>query len=267
MLPTVKILGRTYPMYGLMGVLGFLMGMLFIVIRGNKRDKAMTDDAVYIYTWGGIGMLAGAKILYLITVFPSFLKDLSSFSENPALFINQYLSGGMVFYGGLIGALIGACIAAHVFNRKLSDLYALLVPSIALMAGFGRIGCFCEGCCYGKPTDLPIGIVFTHSPVAPNGIRLLPVQLMEAGFDFFLFFLLAYITRKENKPDVLVFYLLVYAGWRFIIEFFRGDVIRGSWGGLSTSQWISMGMILVLIIQMMIRKSLKKQTRIPVKLR
>ena len=89
------------------------------------------------------------------------------------------------------------------------------------------------------------GIAFTNSPVAPNGVKLLPVQLLEAGLEVLIcLFLLWYANRRPSSSRLLGVYLLLYAPVRFVLEFFRGDVERGFLLSLSTSQWIS---ILVLV--------------------
>ena len=247
MLPAITIFGRTFSMYGIVGTIGFILGLLFIILRGYKGQSKLIDDAIYVYTWGGVGMLVGAKFLYILTVLQSFINDLKLLSTEPILFSQKYITGGMVFYGGLIGAIAGAWIAAHFFNHKLSDFYQLLVPPIALVAGFGRVGCFCEGCCYGIQTSLPIGVTFTNSPVAPNNVSLIPTQLMEAAFDFIMFFILACKSKNSCSPYILSRYIFGYALWRFCIEFVRGDTVRGFLLGLSTSQWISMVYIVLFL--------------------
>ncbi len=123
---------------------------------------------------------------------------------------------------------------------KFLAYFDMLIPSVALAQGFGRIGCFLAGCCYGKETDMPWGIVFHESKYAPNGIRLLPTQLISSGLDFLLFFVLVwYAKRKKGDGQIGGLYLILYSIGRFILEFYRGDLIRGNVGALSTSQFIS----------------------------
>ena len=114
------------------------------------------------------------------------------------------------------------------------------MPSVALAQGFGRIGCFLAGCCYGVQTDSAFGIVFKTSKYAPNGIRLVPTELMSSAYDFAMFFVLLALAKKKRKEGTIGFlYLIIYSVGRFVIEFFRGDVIRGKVGILSTSQFIA----------------------------
>ena len=117
----------------------------------------------------------------------------------------------------------------------------LVLPSVALAQGFGRIGCLLAGCCYGLQTDGAFCIVFKDSDFAPNNVPLLPTQIISSVLDFAHFFVLIWIARKVKKDGVVAsLYLIFYSIGRFILEFFRGDLIRGSVGVLSTSQFISL---------------------------
>ena len=111
---------------------------------------------------------------------------------------------------------------------------------MALAQGFGRIGCFLAGCCYGKETESVFSVIFQNSEYAPNHVALIPTQLYSSGLDFLHFLLLLLIARnKKEDGQVTACYLIFYSIGRFVIEFFRGDIIRGSVGILSTSQFIS----------------------------
>jgi len=121
----------------------------------------------------------------------------------------------------------------------------LVVPSIALAQGFGRIGCFMAGCCYGRPTDSFIGITFHNSLYAPNNRALIPTQLLSAAGDFIIMGILLVLDKKVKKKGVLAgIYMVLYSIGRFVIEFFRNDP-RGTIFGLSTSQFFG---IIALII-------------------
>ena len=119
------------------------------------------------------------------------------------------------------------------------EYFDLVMPAVALAQGFGRIGCTFAGCCYGKTTDLPIGITYHTSLIAPNGVKLIPTQIISSAGDFFFAFLLIMYARKKRKDGkVAAMYMFLYSIGRFVIEFFRNDY-RGSVGILSTSQIIS----------------------------
>lgn len=246
--PIFEILGRKIPAYGLMAVLGFLAALALIAVCAPRRGP-QRENAVYIFTLGVVGALIGAKVFYLIQVFPELIRDLHLISEDFTTFRLKYINGGMVFYGGLSGGILMAYYWAKAFRVKLRDYLPLLLPGLAIFAGFGRLGCFFAGCCHGKETDGPIAVVFSHSLYAPNGVPLVPTQLIEAGGQFvFAIALLAAGKSERLRPHVLAVYLLAYSLLRFVLEFWRGDVARGIWLGLSTSQWISLLILSVLAV-------------------
>ncbi len=98
-----------------------------------------------------------------------------------------------------------------------------------------------EGCCYGIETDGAFAVVFRDSAYAPNGVRLLPTQLLSSGLNFLHFFVLLWLSgRVKRDGQVAGMYLVFYSLGRFVMEFFRGDLIRGNVGSLTTSQFISL---------------------------
>ena len=239
MFPYLNVFGRSVPTYSLLTLLGVVLAGAYLYYRCRKTGGKF-EDSVYTLVFSLIGMLLGAKILYLITVFPQLVRDLPYLFSNPKAFLYVYVSTGMVFYGGLLGA-IGGCLA---YLRYMKCPFAreggVFVHIIPLIGAFGRLGCFAEGCCYGRETSGPLGVVFAASSIAPNDVPLLPTQLFEAGFDLLLFaFLLWQYRRGVGAWRQLGSYLCLYAVFRFVLEFFRGDAMRGFVGPLSTSQCIS----------------------------
>lgn len=215
--------------YGLMIAIGVLCALLV----GGKRAATRNLDVDIVY---GMGLsvlvfgFVGAKLLFCIV-------ELKTIIASPGLILS---GDGFVVYGGIIGGILAAMIYCRIKKVSFLRYFDLLVPSVALAQGFGRIGCFLAGCCYGQETDSPIGVIFHNSAFAPNGVRLIPTQLISSAGDFlFAAVLLIYAnkTRKTGKTGAL--YLMLYGAGRFIIEFFRGD-FRGSVGALSTSQFISL---------------------------
>lgn len=242
MFPYVEFLGRTLPSYGVLGTAGVVLGLLLAVLC-CKRFGLDRENCAYLYVFGAVGAVVGAKVLYLLTVLPALLGDLPLLWRQPVEFVEKYLSGGLVFYGGLIGAIVGALLCARYFSLRLRDYFPVLVPVFPLIHAIGRVGCFAVGCCYGVESDW--GVVFSHSPIAPNGVRLFPTQLIEAVVELALcLVLLWYASRRPAPLRLLSLYFLMYAPVRFALEFFRGDVVRGFWWGLSTSQWISLLILL-----------------------
>lgn len=229
--------------YGLMIAIGIIAAYL----SGEYRAKKYNLDADRIFSiviWAVLGGFFGAKLLYILT-------QLKKIMANPGLLMD--LTDGFVVYGGIIGGIFSAMLYCKIRKLPFLKYFDLLIPSVALAQGFGRIGCFLAGCCYGQETSCPIGIVFQNSAYAPNGIRLIPTQLISSGLNFLHFLLLIWFAkRKKGDGQVAGLYLICYSVGRFILEFFRGDLIRGSVGTLSTSQFISIficiaGVILVIV--------------------
>jgi phosphatidylglycerol:prolipoprotein diacylglycerol transferase len=180
----------------------------------------------------------GAKLLFCIVEWDQLFHDPLS-----------VLSGsGFVVYGGIIAGIIAALVYCR--KKKLSFLkyFDLIIPSVAVAQGFGRIGCFLAGCCYGCETNLPIGIVFNNSAIAPNGVSLFPSQLFSSAGDFLIALILILYARKDRSVGKMGgLYLILYSVGRFAIEFFRSDY-RGSVGFLSTSQFIAIFILIAGIL-------------------
>lgn len=258
MCPEITFFGRTFPTYSLSAIIGFVTGVTFAALAGRNASEK-TETAIYLYVFGALGALLGAKSLYLFEVFPALIRDFHFLLDDFAYFYREFFAGGMVFYGGLFGAIAAVFAGARFFERPASGFYPLLLPAMALFAGFGRIGCFLAGCCYGKETTSWIGVSFSASPYAPQGVKLIPTQLLEAGFDFVLFVVIIVLTRSHLQKLTLSIYLLSYAIFRFFLEFFRGDVERGIYAGLSISQWISLGVIGVVASRLVMQRQLEPE--------
>ncbi len=217
--------------YGLMIGIGVIAAYLTAEYRA-RRLKLDADQVFSLVIWCLIFGGLGSKLLFCLTMLDEILAD-------PAYLLHS-LANGWVVYGGLIGGVLGGYLFCRYKKLNFLSYFDLALPSVALAQGFGRIGCFLAGCCYGRPTDSPFGITFTHSAYAPNGVSLIPTQLISSGLDFLHFFVLLYIARhKKAEGQVGGFYLIFYSIGRFVLEYFRGDAERGSVGELSTSQFIA----------------------------
>ncbi len=225
--PYIHILGRNIPTYGILGTIGMLIGWLYIWVRSKKEDPLRETDYVLMYMYGVFGALAGAKIFSLLQHIPEIIYSFSlSFDEFIAYWTTTFQSG-LVFYGGLIGSVLAVICYCGIYRLNLTDFLPILVPAIPLAHGFGRIGCYFAGCCYGH--------------IGP-----FPVQLTEAVFDFILATVLTILSKKTmNNRKILGTYFTSYAVVRFILEFFREDIERGFVGPLSTSQTVSIFIFLI----------------------
>ena len=213
--------------YGLMIGIGVMVALLM----GDYRamNKGLIGDLIFGLTITTVilGFLC-ARVLFILTEWKAFLAD-------PKAFIT---GSGFVVYGGIIGGLL--VIYGYCKIKKMDFLayLDLMVPSVAMAQGFGRIGCFLAGCCYGKETDCFLGVTFTNSAFAPNGVSLLPSQLFMAAGDFVIAAVLIWFAAKKPlKGKVSALYLILYSIGRFLVEFTRNDD-RGTVGALSTSQFI-----------------------------
>ncbi len=216
--------------YGLMIAIGIILGYAVLQHRARKND--LKDDMIFNLAFlSVISGIVGAKLLFIITQIKNIL-------DNPGLILK--ISDGFVVYGGLIAGILAGYVYCRKYRLNFFELFDLVIPSVALAQGFGRIGCFLAGCCYGHETDGPLAIVFHQSEFAPNGVRLVPTQLISSGLDFLNFFVLIVLSkRKKFHGQIAGLYIVFYSIGRFILEFFRGDLIRGTIGGISTSQFIS----------------------------
>lgn len=222
--------------YGLMIAIGIVMAYIVAVYRVKK--KQIEPSHVYSLTiWVLLGGIIGAKLLFWIT-------QIKNIMNNPKTLLD--ISSGFVVYGGIIGGIITGYVYCKRKDINFLQYSDLCIPSVALAQGFGRIGCLFAGCCYGTETDSWFGITFHESAFAPNGIKLVPTQVLSSVFDFAVFLILIFIARKKRVDGIVTsLYLIFYSLGRFIIEFYRGDLIRGKAGLFSTSQWIS---ILVFVV-------------------
>lgn len=220
--------------YGLMIGLGVMAALLLGDYRAKKFG--LNGDHIYGMTFSAVilGFLA-ARILFIITEWEGFL-------QNPM----QYLSGaGFVVYGGIIGGALTIYGFCKIKKIDMLSYLDLMIPSVALAQGFGRVGCFLAGCCYGKETDSWLGVVFTNSDFAPNGVKVLPTQLFMAGGDVLLMaVLLWYAAKRPLRGRTSAMYLILYSIGRFAVEFLRNDD-RGTVGMLSTSQFIAIFTLMV----------------------
>ncbi len=246
------LFGKQIPYYGLLFMGAILVGGVMAVLHSSKRGIKKWD-VVYCACFAAIGGIIGAKLLSIITSIKYIIEFKPSFVD--------VMSNGFVFYGGLLGGFGGLAIYCKVFKLpllKFMDVFAICVPPCHAL---GRVGCFLSGCCYGIPYDGVFSIVY-ENPIdinTPKGIPLLPVQMIEAICLLVLFVVLEVLFFKCNKKGVVAaVYLLGYAIIRFVLEFFRGDLARGLILGISTSQIISI-LVVIAVVAVILYMNIKKK--------
>ena len=239
----LKLGPLTLHTYGLMIGIGVLAALYIAEYRAPKNG--LDKEMIFPLTMNCVitGILC-AKIMYCIVGWKQFIKDPMSMLG----------SGGLVVYGGIIGGTLCSLVFCLIKKIDFWDYFDIVLPSVAVAQAFGRIGCFMAGCCYGKETSKWYGIAFSHSDYAPNGVKMIPTQLLSSAGMFLiagLLFWYAYHAKKSGQVGAV--YLVLYSIGRFGIEFLRGDIARGSVGVFSTSQFISLFIVVIGIAIWIIR--------------
>lgn len=190
----------------------------------------------------------GTDSVYLVVDLPLSILMLKAFSP--------FFEYGQVMYGGYFGSIVGVLIFSLFFknrNEFLPKLLDVSSISITLLFAVWRVGCFIDGCCYGKPSE-NFGIIFAKhsqayrylegtSMILPDGsgtVPLIPTQLISLFANLMIFLFLVYLFnwKKIRYPFFYFFFqAFLYGTFRFTIEFFRMD-LRQYWGFLTISQWI-----------------------------
>lgn len=235
-----SIFGWDIYWYGLMYLAAFVAAWLLGRYRAKQPNsgwnKEQVDDLLF---YGGMGVILGGRLGYV------FFYNFSAFLDNPMVLFH-IRDGGMSFHGGLLGVLG----ALWLFNRKYHKTYFQVVdfaaPLVPLGLGFGRIGNFINGELWGKPTDLPWGMVFPLAGPEPRH----PNPLYEAFLEGALLFVILWWFSSKPRPVRAVsgMFALFYGIFRFMIEFVRlPDAHIGylAWGWLTMGQILSIPLMII----------------------
>lgn len=250
MLPEIfKIGSFSLSGYAFFYFIGFLAGGSVLLFLAKKENLDLVEVLSY-FIFFVVFTVLGSKlygVIYVILKNPSFpITDLSRLWK-------EFKTGG-VFYGGLIAGLVYAYFYIRRFFRgKEWQVADISMVAVALGHMFGRIGCFCAGCCYGKSTDLAWGVIFptlagkTH----PTGGHMVhPTQIYEAALDLLNFLILLFMWRKRKfTGQVFALYFINYGIIRLLVEFFRNDGARGYiFGGHDQFLSLSLPQLISLIL-------------------
>jgi phosphatidylglycerol:prolipoprotein diacylglycerol transferase len=205
--------------------------------RQGKRELGLTlDQANTLFLIIFVAAFVGGKLFLLF-------ENASYYLENPSKLIS---GSGFVFYGSFLFAVPSMLI---YFRRNKIATYQMLdimAITTCLVHMFGRLGCFMAGCCYGLPTGNLLGVTFTNAQCAakPLGTPLHPTQLYEAGYILIVMTTLLIVKKyyQSFRGQLFLLYLILYAVGRFVIEIYRGDLVRGFLVDryISTSQAIAL---------------------------
>ncbi len=262
--------------YSVLAAVGILAAFFTSLILCLRREQNWVRQ-LFIMIASLLGLLGGAKLFGAIS-YAAYLMQIGE----PVTIVRIFRESGIVFYGGLLGYVLTFWIASKFFlpRRRLGrDIVAVTIP---LFHGFARIGCYLgrdyyragdpiwNPCCFG--TELAgsadnliwhpccYGIKMENSAFCANfWDHRLPVQLIESAFNFILFAVLLVLFLRETKDErrgrMIYPYLIAYAVFRFVIEFFRDDAVRGGIGPFSFSQVISLLILLGVAVFLILKKT------------
>lgn len=228
------VFGKTIYWYGVFTALGFLAAMAHWTWMAKRKGYAL-DMGSDVAVWLMVGGVLGARAAYVVANWQA------EFAAHPAEIL-RIDRGGLIYYGGFLGGCLAMILYARRRRMGLWALSDFAVTALPLGHAFGRIGCFLNGCCYGKATTCGLAVHMPYVDTNPAVFRH-PVQLYEAGLNFVLYALLTwlYLQRPRRPGWMLAVYLLLYPVIRFSLEFLRGDP-RDRVGALTTAQGVSLAL-------------------------
>ena len=233
--------------YGVMMALAFLAG-LWTATRRARRVNVSGDIIADVTLWLMVGSIVGARFVYVTTYWKQ------EFADQPFREVFMIQHGGLVYYGGLIGASVAGIIYLAWKKLPVWKIADILAPSIALGSVFGRIGCLLNGCCYGRACDLPWAIHFPADHET-HGAAVHPTEIYDALLNLVLYVFLTWLfSRKKFDGQIIATYLIIYAVFRSTAESFRGDYPTDHvHAGLTSAQLVSVpifvtGIILAVIL-------------------
>lgn len=218
--------------WGLTLSLAILAGT-WVAIRLARKKGIDDDQMLNLAMVLVVGGVVGARLFYVFVYQPGY------YLSNP-LQIFALWNGGLVYYGALIGGFIAG--TWYVLRKRMPfwSLADIVSPPLALGYGIVRIGCFANGCCYGRHTDSPLGVIFPYIEGAPSldVLTRYPTQLFSSLFGFILFGVLLLLwQRKKFEGQVFLTFLILYAIGRSIIEAYRENLLV--FGPVTISQLVS----------------------------
>jgi phosphatidylglycerol---prolipoprotein diacylglyceryl transferase len=219
--------GLTIYWYGVLVAAGFLAG-IWTASRRAPRSGIPGERVADLGPWLILGAIVGSRLLFVV----SYWEE--EFAGRPFWEVFMIRNGGLVFYGGFIGAALAHVLYCRWKRIPLWKMADVLAPSIALGYFFGRLGCLMNGCCYGAPCDLPWAIRFPIGhETYPEAVH--PTQLYESFSGLLIYLGLAWgYKHKRFDGEVFGWYLVANAVVRFGVEFFRADYEVRYLGGWAT---------------------------------
>ena len=230
--------------YGLMMAIAFIVGT-FLSLRAARRLSLDEDKVVNVILVTLIASVLGARMLYVLEHLSEFRREWTS--------VLALWQGGLTLYGGIAAGTFAGLIASRRMGLPVWITADALTPALALGTMFGRVGCYLNGCCYGRPTVLPWGVVFPHDSFAYLEFGEQPVhpsQLYNAFAGLVLFLVFQFLRKRFRVPGVLFWsFIVLFALVRIPLDMTRtyeADAVIMRVGVLdfTESQLMSIGMIL-----------------------
>jgi len=219
--------------YGLMYLIGFAGGWWLGVIRSRRPGTGWhAEEMSDLLFYNALGIVLGGRIGYtLVYNFTGFLHD--------PLVIFRIWQGGMSYHGGMVGVFLAMGLYARRTGRTFFQVTDFIAPIVPLGLGMGRLGNFINGELWGRPTDLPWGMVFPYVDAQPRH----PSMLYEMLLEGVVFFAILWIYSRKPRPTMAVsgMYLLIYGIFRFAVEFVR---VPDAQIGFLAFDWLTMGQLL-----------------------
>jgi len=233
--------------YGLLVAAGFIIGAL-LAARHAPKMGLLPDRIINLVLIILVSGILGSRTFYVLLNIKDYLAD--------PVEIVMLTRGGLVFYGGAISAFCAALIYIKKAGLPFMDTFDLLAPFIALGHAIGRIGCFLNGCCYGKPISGWFGIAFE------NGITRVPTQIYSSLLLLCLFvFLRNRLDKRNFAGQVFYLYLIFYSAGRILMEFLRGDN-QAVFLNLTFSQLVSLAIFIISLAGYIIKRGIWTRTRL-----
>jgi len=256
MCPYFHVFGLTVPAYGIMMLFGMAVALGIVFIRCVGFDFPRSE-AILAALIGIAGGVTGSVLLRPIIRLPELIINWDKYTKIPLSEFLPWFFGELVFYGGLIGGVVALILYCRGFKLSFLRLTDIIAPALPVGHAFGRVGCLFAGCCYGievSPLN-PLAIIYPQRTdglealTAPAGTPLLALPLIEACGNIFIACIIMLFQRKNKTAGLgVAVYGILYSVFRFTLEFFRGDTLRGVYSGVSTSQIISMVIFAVSIL-------------------
>jgi len=223
-----------------MALVAFLASTLLTVLR-RKPQKIAAWEAVVLSCTALVGGVTGAKILHLAG------RAIQGDKFWTAQFWQSVrFNSGYIWYGGVMGAFLLLLLYAKIRKIPLRNLFDLMTPFALSFDGVARFGCLFAGCCYGARASWGIKLF---------GVTRLPSPLFESVLCFIILALLLIWKPERKRPGILLpLFLAFYSIGRFFLEFYRGDISRGALLMFSTSQWISLFVLITLGVTILVSK-------------